>query len=129
RSAGDESVLTSSAAVCVCIVLPAVASARTTTCSPLVAAGLVAVTVTAAVAPAVSVVGLTVAVMPIGAVTDSVNICAVPATEAVFTVNVLAAFSESVATFGDKATLKSLASELNAVQPLVRSSQMSCTVN
>ena len=58
-------------------------------------------TVRVAVAPEVIVVGLTVAVTPIGAVADSVSICAVPAEVAVCTVKVLFAFNATEATLGE----------------------------
>src|SRR2546421_551565 len=59
----------------------------------------------------------------------SVSDCAVPADVAVCTVKVLGAPGASVAALGERATLKSLLSELKALQLLERSSQIVCTVN
>lgn len=124
--AGVQPPLSKSDAVWVCAAEPVVPAAETMTCAALTAE--LADTVSVAVAPDVTCVGLMVAVTPGGAVTESVSVCAVPCTVAVRTVDVIWPPAASVAEGVANDTLKSLALARNTGHPCDASSHSPCTV-
>src|SRR5262249_40976777 len=114
-------------AVWVCAAVPVVPPAETMTCAAVTAE--LADTVSVAVPPDVTCVGLIVAVTPAGAVTESVSVCAVPRTVAVRTVDVIWPPAAIVADGVANDTLKSLALARNTGQPCDTSSHSPWTVN